>query len=468
MPDSVSYNDVSDDLLVTLHEPDARLVHVPEAVLQDIWARLDFDFADLETVGRQPVQICSAGSLNTDGGPDFSGAHIRIGGVDWHGDVEIHRTSGEWLVHRHETDPRYDRVVLHVTLARDRHTGQLQRADGTVIPEVVLLPRLNSSLRKLLYRFFAHPAPDFPCAPRWREVPDRIRRPWLRLLGQERLRLRLTALADPASGDDDLDEMLYRAAMRTLGYVPNAEPMEALARRTPLAATRDLDERRDVEALLLGTAGLLPAAASVPAGDSVTTDYVQDLNDRYQALAHRSTGEMRPESWQFARLRPANTPARRIAQAAALLAPGGLLHHRPLRRLEASLREVKPLQALRAAVMSAEPDQYWRTHTRADRRCRESPAGIGRTRADDLLVNAVLPVLLITADRRVDLDMEDDVLSIYAELPPSSDRVTRAYEANGDGPRDALEAQGLHQLMRTRCRAGRCLSCSVGRWLLDR
>jgi hypothetical protein len=468
MSQRLSYSDLTGALQVTLHEPDSRLQHVPEAVLQDIWARMDFDHAGLETTAGLPVQICSVGTLNRDGGPDFSDAHVRVDGVDWFGDVEIHRTSGEWLVHRHEMNARYDRVVLHVTLARDRHTGQLRRSDGSPIPEVVLLPRLRSPLRKLLYRFFAHPSPDFPCASRWREVPERIRRPWLRLLGQERLRVRLGSLGDRASGAGNLEELLYRAVMRTLGYAPNADAMESLARRAPLAALLELDERRDIEALLLGTAGLLPRAAALPAGDPTTKSYIAELEDRYRRLAHLSAGEMLPSAWQLARLRPANTPARRIAQAAALLAPGGLLHHDPLPRLETLLRAGKPLPALRDTLMAAEPDEHWRTHTRPGRRCRESPAGIGKGRADDLLVNALLPALLAVAVQRADHDMEDEVLDVYAALPASSDRVTRIYEEHGAGPQNALEAQGLHQLLRTRCGAGRGLSCSVGRWLLDR
>lgn len=452
---------------VTLHEPDARVQHVPEAVLQDLWRRLAFDWRDLTTTVGQPVQILDPGALNRDGGPDFAAAHIRLGSMEWHGDVEVHRTSGEWLWHRHHEDPAYDRVILHVTLAHDRHTGQLRRRDGSPLPEIVLLPRLTESLRSLLYHFFAHPPDAFACASVWGSVPDATRRPWLRLLGQERLRNRAEALRQEGEATS-LDEVLYRALLRALGHAPNADAMEALALRVPLHGLRDLSGYEEVEALLLGAAGLIPPVADIPSGDAATRRYTSDLAARFNRLqAEYALAPLPNTLWQAARLRPANAPARRIAQAAAFAAPGGLLHTDPLGRLQQALQAARPLPAL-LELLRVEPDPYWRTHLRPEVRCRESSARVGKSRAQNLLVDAVLPTLLLAADTEGDSALAERAAALAMALSPPSDRITRQYEAVGQPPADALEAQGLHQLYRTRCTAGRCLSCTVGKWLIGR
>lgn len=468
MPSSTSYPDPSSNLQITLHEPDARVEHVPEAVMHDIWRRLDFNTRFLVTTTRKAVEIVHPGTLNKDGGPDFSNAHIRIDGVDWFGDVELHRTSGEWIYHHHSNDPHYDRVILHVVLAADRHTGQIHRADGSVLPELVLLPHLTDTLRSLIFRFFAQPRDNFPCASSWKTVSAKIRKPWLRLLGHERLRARLTPLISGTPPAQNLEDVLYRAVMRALGYAPNADAMETLARRVPLSRVVQERTGRSREALLLGSAGLLPAPSSIPPGDPVTLKRVTELYELFQAMPESQRPVMSEVSWQFARLRPANSPVRRIAQAAALCSPGGLLDYGPVDSLRTALEEKRPITALRRLLINVDADEYWHTHIRVDVRCKESPAGIGRSRADDILQNALLPVLLLQAERDADYDLEDRVLDLLQTFPAASDSVTRMYENHGAGPSDALEAQGIHQLYRTRCTKGKCLSCSVGRKLLGR
>lgn len=470
-PLALSYHDLTGlpDWLVTLHEPDALARRIPEAVVHDLWGALRFDASDLRTAGGESIAILDPGTPNPDAGPDFSNARLRIGELEWVGDVEIHRTSGEWREHRHDADPAYDRVVLHVVLDADRHTGTLRRNDGTPLPELVLLPHLKSSLRALLHGFYSRPPAPFYCAPRWPEVPEAVWRPWVRRLGRERIQRKAAALAEGYLQRPDLEALLFERVMRALGYAPNADAMLALALRLPLERLRALPALADVEAVLFGTAGLLPEPAHLGRIHPDARPYVEDLWARYLRHAHGApVRPLSPLHWQFARLRPANAPTRRIAQAAALVAPGGLLHRDPIPSLLDAVEAPRPLAALRALLRSAEPSDFWAAHVRFEHLATPSSARLGRNRCDVILLNAVLPVLLLHADQLGEPDLEERVLRLFERMPAPRNAETERFAQLGTRAQNALEAQGLQELYRTRCRLGHCLSCAVGQHLLNR
>ena len=428
-----------------VREPDAPVSRVPEAVLHDAWARQALHADRLATTDGEPVTVLSPGRLNHGSGPDFSDARVRIGrgagALVWAGDVEIHRQSADWNRHRHEADPAYGRVVLHVVLSQDAATGTLRRPDGTLLPELVLLPVLDRSLRSLIYDAYARPQARAPyCSSLWREVPEDDRRAWVRRVGAERLRQKAARLGRRYERGPDPDRHLTIAVFRALGYAPNADAMERLATRLPLGLARSLPSPEAVRALLLGLAGLAPMdLAPTPEAEA------------FAALAreHALPPPMAPESWRQGG-RPANAPRRRLAQAAALLGPGGLLRETPLAALRETLLGPDPAAGLLAAL-------------------REAPASgvpaIGRARARTVLVNAVLPALALDAEMAEDPTVEPRVLDVLDALPPEADRVTRAFAEAGLKPKTALETQGTHHLAAAYCDEGRCARCAIGQRL---
>lgn len=448
---------------LSLHEPGTAR-RIPERLLQELWLAQRFDAAALTTTDGTPLRVLDPGRLNTDSGPDFIGARVRIGTTEWAGSVEVHPASGGWFDHRHHRDPRYNAVVLHVALEADIWTGTLRRADGTIVPELILLPHLGAPLRRLLHGFYTRPRQELPCAAGWAHVPAALRDGYVETLAGERMAARQAALTAGAL-EDHLHERLFAG----LGYAKNTEAMRLLARRVPLALARRLPDPLDREALHLGAAGLLPSPADLLDSDRQTADYVMALRERFERLNHRlALPVMERTTWLFFRLRPANFPPLRIAQAVALLHPDppGLLHDAPLDRLRRALAADRPVQALRA-LLRAEPTPFWRTHVRLERATRPRNPAVGRTRADALLVNAVAPVLLADARLRGDAAQARRVREVLRRLPAPSDEVTRRFTALGTAPTDALAAQGLHQLYQTRCRAYRCLTCPIGRYLLE-
>jgi hypothetical protein len=449
---------------VELQEPPPDTADVPEALVQDLWARQRFDAEDLTTTDEAAVRVLNPGDLNTDAGPDFRNAHVRIGGMDWRGHVEIHTTSGGWFEHEHHTDPRYDSVVLHVTLHSDMWTGGLLRSDESSLPEIVLYPRLKTPLRELLHAFHTRADDDaLPCAPRWGEVPDDLRWDWISHLARERLGRKRDQLD---TDDGSLDSALHERLFAGLGYAKNDTPMSTLAERIPPDTLRSLETPRNREALLLGTAGLLPEPGDLLETERTTADYAMDLRDRFRRLQVRlDVSPMASTAWTFFRLRPNNFPPLRIAQAAAWYADGALLADAPLPALRTAIDQDDPASALRRALAATPPD-FWRTHYHLTKQAQEHDPSLGTSRIDTLLVNAVAPVLLLDAERRADQTQVEAVVDVLRTLPASQDRVVRRFEDLGTDADSTFDTQGLHELYRSYCTEGGCLECDIGQHLL--
>ncbi len=457
---------LSDDVFeVLLHEPAPDVRDVPESLVQELWQSQRFDRSDLMTVGGMPIQVTSPGRLNTDSGPDFLDVRLRIGETSWRGAVEIHTTSGIWIDHGHDSDPVYNATLLHVSLYSDIWTGRLKRADGTILPEIVLFPRLTTPLRRLVHAFHTRSDQKLACASGWHRVPDSIRDPWIRRLGIERFEEKKSRIASVES----LERRLYEDVFTSLGYAKNAGAMRTLARVVTRARARQLDHAADVEAIFLGCAGLIPSPSDLLDADRDTADYAMELRDRFERMNHQfELAPMPSTAWRFFRLRPANFPPLRIAQAAALLAPKrAFLRDEPIEALSQILRnDPQTVQALRK-LFEIELADFWRDHVRLDRRSKPHTRAIGQSRIDAILINAVLPVLATHADRTRDTKLADAVLEAATCLPAEQDVVVRSFEQLGTKPSNAVDAQGLHQLFRTRCTQARCLTCDIGRHLLS-
>ena len=86
-----------------------------EKLLHYTWRHKIFPLEDLLTTDGKPVEIIDTGLYNrTDSGPDFFNAKVKIDGLLWVGNVEIHTKASDWYHHKHDNDKAYDNVILHV------------------------------------------------------------------------------------------------------------------------------------------------------------------------------------------------------------------------------------------------------------------------------------------------------------------------------------------------------------------
>ncbi len=113
---------------------------VKEIYLHYLWKKKLIPFHLLSLDNGQEFQIVHYGTYNeSEAGPDFSLAKIKIDGILWVGPVEIHVKSSDWYLHKHETDKNYNNVILHFVYENDRKIIQNNRD----IPTIALAQHLN-------------------------------------------------------------------------------------------------------------------------------------------------------------------------------------------------------------------------------------------------------------------------------------------------------------------------------------
>jgi hypothetical protein len=282
------------------------------------------------------------------------------------------------------------------------------------------------------------------------------------------------------------EEVFYRGVMDALGYSANREPMRSLAEALPVSQLLTLPLSRDeaeratlLEALFLGAGGFLPSQnPSTEPLDWLSSHYAEDVERLWTAYAPLLDLPLdRPpvQGWVTDRVRPANSPPRRLAAAARILArllwaKGGMPG--PFRDAAASLKPAL-LAKQWIGLLSVPGEGYWAAHDNfghslAGTAGKEGVALVGSSRAADIVVNVVMPLLLAVADRESDETLRDRVLAAYVAFPRlSENEITRAMTVEALGPRagrsinGARRQQGLLHLYRLYCQARRCYECPI-------
>lgn len=415
-----------------------------EDLLQFIWEAGLFDSANLRTVDNEPLEVIHAGHIQANGGPDLSGAQVRIGDQLWAGNVEVHLRTSEWNAHGHQHDPAYNNVVLHTVYL---HDAEIRTANGRSPATVELRGRIHEQ-NLHLHQALMTAQRTVPCAPHLSSVdPGRISL-WLERLLVERLERKSKEVeALYHSLGKDASETLHHILLRGLGKPVNNEPFGMLAHALPLKLLlKYRDDALRMEALLLGQAGFLEEA--------FTGEHPLRLQQEYRWMArlHR----LRPvpvAAWKLGRLRPPNFPTVRLAQWAALLAG-------PAHGYDQLLAHDDP-EALRA-LLQVEAAGYWKNHYRPGHAAAPKAKRLGRTMADSLIINGIVPYLFAMGRIRGHQPWEDRAMALMEGLPAERNAIIREWGQLGLEAATAGQSQALIELRNHHCAARKCLSCAIG------
>ena len=419
-----------------------------EQLLHYVWKHKIFSLKELKTTTGQQVEVIDTGLANTDAGPDFFNAKLKLDGVLWIGNIEIHERSSDWFKHGHHADTGYNSVILHIASEIDT---EISRSNGERIPQIQLIcPEAVRTNYKELLETASYP----PC---YRIIPSLspfTAHSWMSALQMERFEQKATLLNERLKRcQGNWEDAFFITLARNFGFGLNGDAFETWAHQLPFRA---VDKHRNdlfqIEAIFFGQAGILE--------DSDGDGYYLRLKKEYIYLQHKfELIPMNTSLWRFLRLRPTNFPHIRIAQLACL-------YHRAYGLLS-RIMETETLQGVRD-ILKGGTSEYWLTHYTFGGSSPSRPKTLSNTSLDLLIINTVVTFLYAYGLHKGNRVLCARAGSFLEELKAENNYITRMWEQCGMKASNAADSQALIQLKKEYCDKKKCLYCRIGYEYLKR
>lgn len=419
-----------------------------EQLLHYVWKHKIFSLKELKTTTGQQVEVIDTGLANTDAGPGFFNAKLKLDGALWIGNIEIHERSSDWFKHGHHADTGYNSVILHIASEIDT---EISRSNGERIPQIQLIcPEAVRTNYKELLETASYP----PC---YRIIPSLspfTAHSWMSALQMERFEQKATLLNERLKRcQGNWEDAFFITLARNFGFGLNGDAFETWAHQLPFRA---VDKHRNdlfqIEAIFFGQAGILE--------DSDGDGYYLRLKKEYIYLQHKfELIPMNTSLWRFLRLRPTNFPHIRIAQLACL-------YHRAYGLLS-RIMETETLQGVRD-ILKGGTSEYWLTHYTFGGSSPSRPKTLSNTSLDLLIINTVVTFLYAYGLHKGNPVLCARAGSFLEELKAENNYITRMWEQCGMKTSNAADSQALIQLKKEYCDKKKCLYCRIGYEYLKR
>jgi len=415
-----------------------------ESFLHYLWQFQYFEKKDLFSSDQEPLTVLKTGLLNSNAGPDFFNAKIKIGEIEWVGNVEIHIKSSDWFAHHHEKDSAYDNVILHVVWDNDKPVLR----NGTSIPTLELKDRVDPSLLHE-YKKLINSSTSIACQKTFPHVDDLIKLSMLDKALMQRLETKATQVSELLKfNNNDWEETTYQLLARNFGFKVNADPFFQLSKSLPYKNIQKQNGLLQVEALLFGQAGMLETKTK--------DEYISLLFREYHLLEQKyslSNFKMNPSQWRFLRLRPANFPTIRLAQFAALLYASKNIFSQLI-----SIESYTSIQRIFVQQQSG----YWKTHYRFGKKAKGEVPELGEVSIQNIVINTVTPLLVAYGKYKDEQLYIDRAVELLQQLPAEQNKITKEWNALGLKVKNAFDSQAVIELYNNFCQKRQCLNCSIG------
>lgn len=394
-----------------------RPYHVfTERHLQAMWLEQKY-FKDIKLHDDTPIMVISPGIWNSEAGPDFLKAHIKIGNKEYFGDIELHLSQEGWTQHHHDKDPLYDNVVLHVcywepTTYKKFYTSKQDPIATTFLQSRLTVP--ESRIIKLIdldlypYKIFSgvgrcsralfnklskeQITSFFHMAAEWR-----LQEKWRRLV---------ESVDDPA-------RCLERGIAMTLGYKQNAEAFITLNKQ--LEKHENLSESI-IFSNCLAASGFFAPHFQKKWGSSpfyqtmITSSKASNLN-------------LPSVSLKLDHIRPANHPIRRLALLTKIIRDNSMKTLGT--RIVAAWNHATTTQnwlLLRKHLLEIIPDYndaYWNYHyTFETHEQKQAIRLLGESLREEILINVFLPFLFSMIKKEGEERTLKAFNIFYSTIPP--------------------------------------------------
>ena len=416
-----------------------------EDLLQYLWNFKKFRTFDFVSIDGRKIEIIDFGEWNKNSGPDFLLAKIKIDGIVFVGNIEIHTKASDWFFHNHSGNPEFGNLILHAVYVNDCEIPEL---DNQKVATVELRDYFDESLLQkyqLLYQEHTFIACE--------DLFDVDKIP---LFFEEEVLLK--KLDEKAEGfelslkrnHNNYEAVLFQNLAYTFGLKVNAEIFLQLAEHLDFSVIQKVRQNPlQLEALFFGICGFL---------DSPSDEMMQIWKREFDFLKVKfNLSDLRIHP-KFSKLRPPNFPTIRLSQLA------NLYHSQP--NLFSKLIEAKGIDDLYKIFEDVKASEYWDNHFNFGKiSAVDSKKLLSRDFIDLIIINTVLP-LNYFYHKNHNPEIVDDIFDFYKQIKPEKNAVLDDWKMLGIKFQNALQTQAFLYQYKAFCNQKKCLNCSIGYKLL--
>ena len=487
-----------------------RAPKIYESQLYSIWKNQEYKEA-LETISGDEIEVLDPGVLTPDvGGPDFKNARIRIGNLTYVGDIEIDPDYNDWKSHGHNIDTKYEKVILHISLTNKFSQPYVYTKDGRKVPTICLSTLVDDELiSEMEHDTDADKSGSLHkirCFEMNEIVPLEAKEKFISQLGMERFNkkcsriysrlkeleyLRELNIKEPVITYDlspafherqfvheDFkdrtiwEQLLHELLFEALGYSKNKTVMMNLAQYANVEFLKQVAKQGDdiqlIEAALFKISGMIPDMDKIP--EEATRKYAIGLDNIWNSVCSDYDGKsLEMSQWHFFRLRPQNFPTVRLAGGARIFKE--IAANNLIGTMIKKIDEIRNLTVLINSLRSLfviKSEGFWQRHYVFDQSAKsEIKYFVGASRADEILINVILPYFSVYFEIFGNEYLAKKVLKLYNIFNQRSDNKIINEVADSlqmsDYMKKTIYAQGMMELFRSYCSKNKCLECEIGK-----
>ena len=406
-----------------------------EALLHFVWKYQLIRSDKLATTKGEQIEILKQGIYNRNESADFLEAQIKINGIVFVGNIEIHVNSSDWKKHKHHQNKKYNNIILHIVYNDDEPTEHIPTLElNGKIPPYILHKYEQLMFTKV----------PVPCEFDWKGI-DRLELVTLQdQLISERLESKKKKILDSLQlNNNDWLQTKYALLLKYFGGNINQFGFQELAARLDYKILiKHADNLFQLEALLFGTAGFLE--------DDINDIYYENLKKEFQYLKNKyNIISLEKMIWNFMRMRPANFPTLKIALLASLI------HTSP------QLFQMQQIEQAKHFLAEIKASEYWNMHYHFEKISPYLIKHIGKSNINALLINYNIPLYYTYQTAFEQQDVLQTCIQFYESLPFEHNHKV-SYFNTGKTNVSALDSQVLIQLYDHYCTKRKCLECRIG------
>lgn len=412
--------------------------------MQFIWQSRFIGNGPYHTSDGKLLEVYAPGLHNFNQGPDFINARIKVDDTEWAGNIELHINASDWYKHKHEQDPNFRNIILHIVWVNDQvifdHLGKS-------IPCFWIQPYVSSILLDRYSNLMLGNAFIKPCHHYLPAMNHLQWLSWKERLVIERLEKRTHKILQYYQlAKHDWETVSWWLLAANMGLKVNESLFESVAQSIPVRIlAKHKNQIHQLEAMFLGQANLLIGAFE--------EQYPTMLQREYKHLQKKYQFRKLTIQPAYLRMRPASFPTIRLAQLASII--------QNIDHLFDLFKNSNHLSSVKEKLIVC-PNDYWLYHYQLDHLCSYHEKNMGQSMVNSILINTVIPLLYGYGSIMKESSYQEKSMNWLMQIKAEQNRFTKEWVSYQIANQSAFDSQALIELSKGYCKEKRCLECAVG------